>query len=274
VVMTGNDLTIEGVVRVAERRATVDVSRTARSRVVRSREIVDRMASTSQRIYGLNTGLGALKDLNVEPGQAGRFQRNILMSHAAGVGPDYPPEVVRAILLARLNGMARGGSGIQIAAFDLLLSMLNAGIHPIVPSRGSIGMSDLVPLAHLALPVIGLGEVEVDGRRMPSAEALSHAGLDPIVLSGKDALALCSANSASVGYGALVVARSVDALACAEIAAALSLEAFAAPLDTLAVWTHEARPYSGQLVSAERLVSCSTAAACGGPTCGGASSSR
>jgi histidine ammonia-lyase len=131
--------------------------------------------------------------------------------------------------------------------------MLNAGIHPLVPSRGSVGMSDLVPLAHLALPVIGMGQVEFDGRRMPSQQALSIAGLHPAELSGKDGLALCSANSASVGHGALVVGRAIDALACAQITAALSLEGFGCPLSLLAAPIHEARPYSGQLISAGQL---------------------
>ena len=253
VLLTGNDLTIEGVVRVAERYAKVDVSPAARSRVERSRELVERLAAGSEPIYGLNTGVGALRHLTVNPDENKRFQRNLLMSHAVGIGPDYGTEVVRAIMVARLNGMARGGSGVQAAVFDLLLGMLNGHIHPIVPSRGSIGMSDLAPLAHLALPLIGLGEVEIEGRRMPSAEALSRSGMEVVELSGKDALALCSANSASVGYGALVVAGALDVLACAEIGAAVSLEGFAARVDTLAVQIHEARPYSGQLASAERL---------------------
>ena len=253
VLLTGNDLTIENVVRVAERHVRVDVSPAARSRIERSREIVELLAARSEPIYGLNTGLGALKHLTVGADENRRFQRNVLMSHAVGIGPAYGTEVVRAIMVARLNGMARGGSGIQGAAFDLLLGMLNTDIHPIVPSRGSIGMSDLAPLAHLALPLIGLGEVEFDGRRMPSNEALSRSRLEAVELSGKDALALCSANSASVGYGVLVVAGALDVLACAEIAAALSLEAFNARVEALTVEIHEARPYSGQLASAERL---------------------
>ena len=253
VVLTGNDLTIEAVVRVVERRAPVGVSPAARSRIKRSRQVVDRLASGQQRIYGLHTGLGALKPVTIDPSEGGRFQRNIVISHAVGVGPGYSSDVVRAMMLARLNGMARGGSGIQPAVFDLLLGMLNAGIHPLVPTRGSVGMSDLVPLAHVAMPVIGMGDVEFGGRRMPSLKAFSMAGLRTVELGGKDGLALCSANSASVGHGALVVAQAIDTLASAQVAAALSLEAFACPLGLLAAPIHEARPYSGQLISAEKL---------------------
>ena len=113
-------------------------------------------------------------------------------------------------MLARLNDVCRGGSGVQVAVFQLLLTMLNAGIHLIVPSRGSIGMSELAPLAHLALLVVGLGEVEYHGRRMPAIGALRQAGLTPVQLGPQDALALCSANSASVGHGALVLQRTLQ----------------------------------------------------------------
>ena len=178
------------------------------------------------------------------------FQRNIVMSHATGLGPDFASSEVRAIMLVRLNGMCRGGSGVQPAVFDRLLAMLNAGIHPAVPSRGSTGMSDLAPLAHMALPLIGLGEVEYRGQRMPSRDALELAGLGPVELGPKDGLALCSANSASVGHGALVVDRALELLASADLAAALSLEAFQGHTSPLDERTHTVRPYTGELVSA------------------------
>jgi histidine ammonia-lyase len=252
VVLTGNDLTVESVVRVARARARVDLGPHARSRVERSRATVDALAHDTS-IYGVNLGLGALQTIGIAPEANERFQQNILKSHAVGVGPEYDVETVRAIMIARINGMARGGSGVHPGVVDLLIAMLNEAVHPIVPSRGSIGMSDLSPLAHLALPLIGLGEVEFDGTRMTASEALARAGLEPVRLSGKDALALCSANSAAVGHGTLVIAKCIDLLACADVAAALSLEALAARLDSLSAQVHEARPYSGQLATAERL---------------------
>jgi histidine ammonia-lyase len=131
--------------------------------------------------------------------------------------------------------------------------LLNAGIHPVVPSRGSVGMGDLTPLAHLALPLIGLSEVDYEGRRLPALDALTHTDLQPVQLAGKDGLALCASNSASVGHGVLVLAASLDLLVCADIAAALSLEAFQGNVSLFSESIHSARPYSGQLASAARM---------------------
>ena len=199
----------------------------AREQIVRAAAVVNELALEPAPIYGLNTGLGAFSSKPVAREENQRFQRNILLSHAAGIGRSpYESSVVRAIMLTRLNGLARGGAGVQPEVFDLLLAMLNAGIHPVVPTRGSIGMSDLTPLAHLSLPIIGLGEVEYRGVTLPAPEALERAGLQPVQLAGKDALALCSSNSASVGHGALVLADAFDTLVCADLAAALTLEAY------------------------------------------------
>ena len=219
----------------------------------RARAVVEDLARSPNPIYGVSTGLGALKEIRIVPEQMEKFQENILLSHAAGVGPEYNSAVVRAIMVTRLNGLARGGAGIQPAVFQLLLALLNAGIHPIVPSRGSVGMSDLTQLAHLALPLIGRGEVEYQGDRLPAGEALALAGLQPAHLAAKDALALCSANSASVGHGALILAASLSLLLCADIAAALSLEAFGGNVSLLGERMHSVRPYSGQLAAAERM---------------------
>jgi histidine ammonia-lyase len=149
--------------------------------------------------------------------------------------------------------MARGGAGVQPAVFAALLAMLNGGVHPIVPSRGSIGMSDLPPLAHLALPLVGEGEAELDGERMSGAEAMARAGIELPTLGPKDGLALVSANSASVGHGALVILRTIDLLAIADIAAALSLEGLGGHATVLDQQIDIARPFSGQLTSAQQM---------------------
>src|SRR5436853_1183099 len=168
VLLTGNDLTINDVVQVAHHHAPVAVSPVALERMCKARMVVERLAELDAPIYGVTTGLGALKNVHICPNDTHQFQRNILMSHAAGIGPDYSEPIVRAMMLTRLNGMARGGAGVQPAVFTLLLDMLNDGIHPIVPSRGSLGMADLAPLAHMALPLIGLSEVIYQGRRRSS----------------------------------------------------------------------------------------------------------
>lgn len=253
VVLTGNDLTIDDIVQTATNGAPVTVSVEAADLMLRARAVVERLVAEDAVAYGVTTGLGALKGFHIDTQEMGRYQRNILMSHAAGVGPPYSRPIVRAIMLTRLNGMARGGAGVHPAIFDLLLAMLNAGIHPHVPSRGSIGMSDLAPLAHMSLPLIGMGEVEYGGQVIPSLEALARAGLQPVELGAKDALALCSANSVSVGHGALVLAESVRLLACADIAAALSMEGFQGNVGVLDERAHAVRPFVGQRAVAAHL---------------------
>jgi CRP-like cAMP-binding protein len=253
IVVTGADLTIEQVARVAWQRAPVAVAAAARERMRRAREVVDRLVAGDRPVYGLNTNVGELKDQRIAEEDQATFQRHIVLSHAAGVGEEHSTAVVRAIMLARLNGMARGAAGVQPEVFDALLAMLQAGVHPIVPSRGSIGMSDLPPLAHLALPLIGEGEAEFGGVRMPGAEALAAAGIHRPRLAAKDGLALVSANSASVGQAALVVARAIDLLAIADVAAALSLEGFCGHASVLDRHIDTARRFSGQMTSARQM---------------------
>lgn len=253
VVITGEDMTVEQVARVAWQRAPVVAAESAEETLRRSRAVVERLVARPEPIYGLTTNLGELKDERIpDEGQA-EFQRHILLSHAAGVAPEHPADVVRAIMVTRLNGAARGGSGMQPAVFAALAAMLNAGVHPAVPSRGSIGMADLVPLAHMSLPLIGEGEAEYEGRRMGGGEALAAAGIEPPELAAKDGLALVSANSASVGQGALAVVRSRDALALGDIAVALSLEALGGHTGVLDAEVDDARRFSGQLSSAEQI---------------------
>lgn len=253
VVITGEDLTVEQVARVAWQGAPVVAAASAVETLRRSREIVERLAARPEPVYGLTTNLGELKEERIPDDQQAEFQRHILLSHAAGVGPDHPAEVVRAIMVTRLNGAARGGAGMQPAVFAALAAMLNAGVHPVVPSRGSIGMADLVPLAHMALPLIGEGEAEYEGRRMGGAEALAAAGIESPPLAAKDGLALVSANSASVAQGALAVVRARDALALGDIAVALSLEALGGHTGVLDAEVDDARRFSGQLVSADQI---------------------
>jgi histidine ammonia-lyase len=253
VVLTGSDLTIEQVARVAWDSAPVAVTPAARSRLRRARDVVDRLVSGEHPVYGLNTNVGELKDQRIADADQATFQRHILLSHAAGVGDPHPSGVVRAIMVARLNGMARGGAGVQCEVFDALLAMLCARVHPIVPSRGSIGMSDLAPLAHIALPLVGAGEVEVGGERLPGDAGLAAAGIEAPVLAAKDGLALVSANSASVGHAALVIARAIDLLAVADIAAALSLEGLGGHASALDRHIDEARRFSGQMTSAQQM---------------------
>jgi histidine ammonia-lyase len=251
IVLSGGDLTVEQVARVAWTHAPVGITESAAERLHVSRAVVDRLSAGEEPVYGLTTNLGALKDQRLSDEQQPLFQKHVLLSHSVGIGLEHPEDVVRAIMVSRLNGMVRGGAGVQPVVFEALLAMLNAGVHPAVPSRGSIGMSDLAPLAHMALPLVGHGEVDYEGRRMSGAEGLAAAGISPPQLGPKDGLALVSANSASVGHGALVITRAIDLLAIADVAAALSLEALGGHTTMLDQAVDTARRFSGQLTSAQ-----------------------
>lgn len=251
--ISGQDLTIEDLVRVARHRARCEVTDHANNMLHRSRRVVEDLANGETPIYGINTSLGALKDIRIGKEDISKFQHNVLRSHAVAIQPEHPQETVRAIMLARLNGMARGGAGIDPAVFHRLLDFLNADVIPVVPSKGSVGMSDLAPLAHLALPLIGDGEVWYRGKRMPSSKALSQIGFSPLTLGPKDALSLISANSAATGQGALAIFDTINLLTNADIAAALSIEAFQANLSPLDERMLPVRPHEGQIITTLRL---------------------
>ena len=255
ILLTGQDLTIEDVVRVARAGIEVQASTEARQILQQSRDVVERIAKGDTPVYGINTGLGALKSFRVDQSNVTEFQNNILRSHAVGVLPEYTRQIARAIIVSRLNGMARGGSGVQLAVFDRLVTFLNEDVVPVIPGRGSVGMSDLAPLAHMALPLIGDGEVCFRGERMPAGKALGALGLEPLALGPKDALSIISANSGAVGHGALATFDSINLLTNADIAAALSIEAFQANLSPLDKRTLPVRPHEGQILTTMRLSS-------------------
>src|SRR5918992_1279677 len=162
--LTGRDLTIDNVIEVARGRRAVALDPEAADRMRASRAVIERLVTSGATVYGVTTGFGDLADTRIEPGRAAELQRNLVRSHAAGVGDPLPDEVVRAMLVLRANALAIGLSGVRVEVVDLLIAMLNAAIHPVVPSRGSLGASgDLAPLAHVALVLIGEGEATVDG---------------------------------------------------------------------------------------------------------------
>ena len=224
-----------------------------RRRLQAARTVVERAAREERAVYGVTTGLGASKDVRLPADDLADFQRRAVMGRSVAVGEPLPTDVVRAIVFARAAAMARGGSGVSPAVLDTLVSMLNAGVHPIVPRWGSIGAADLGLLAAMALPVIGAGEAEVRGERLAATEALHRAGLTPVTLGPKDGLALVSANAASVGHGALVLWDAQHALEAESIATALAMEGFCASLSPLDPRAQAARPAPGQVDAARRL---------------------
>src|SRR5262245_27502162 len=209
ITLDGSSLTIEQLLRIADEREPVALAADARERVRASRAVVDRRAMSDAPAYGINTGFGSFADVKIAPDALEALQLNLLRSHAAGVGDPLPARAVRAIMALRANALAKGYSGISVATLEALIALLNRGVHPRVPSRGSVGASgDLAPLAHLALVLIGEGEATVGGDRgddaergdaslpsrrarcVPGREALAHAGLAPVTLGPKEGLAL------------------------------------------------------------------------------------
>ncbi len=253
ITLRGSGVAIADVVRVARGGAPVALAAQARARVVAAHAVVDRLVASDQSIYGLTTALGANTGQAIPEAERSEYQLRAVRARAVGVGPSHATEVVRAMMFARLAGMAVGGSGVSPAVLDALTAMLNAGVHPLVPSIGSIGVADLAPLSHLALPLVGEGQAEFRGEQLPGREALARAGLQPVTLAAKDGLALISANAATVGHAALMLHDAAMALDALNVAAALSFEAFAANLSPLDARVQAARPARGQVAIAQRL---------------------
>jgi histidine ammonia-lyase len=254
VVLTGASLTIAEVEAVARHGAVAELDPEARARIQEARDVIDRLVTEGQVVYGVTTGFGDLASVSIAPDEAGRLQENLLMSHAAGVGPAFPVEIVRAMLLLRANTLALGHSGCRTLVVDRLLAFLAAGIHPVVPEQGSLGASgDLAPLAHLALPLIGRGEVEFGGQRMPALLALRESGLEPLRLEPKEGLALLNGTQMMGAIGALVLADADRLARTATVAAAMSVEALLGTEVAFAAAYQLARPHPGQVAVAAEL---------------------
>src|SRR6266498_2130569 len=225
--LTGDDLRIEDVWAAAVGTASAELSDEARAKMRAARELVERAAhGAREHTYGVNTGFGRFVSRSIPEELTGELQLRLLRSHACGVGEPYPPEIVRAAMLLRANTLAKGNSGARIETVELLLELLNRGVLPHVPARGSVGASgDLAPLAHLALPLVGEGEAWVDDTRLVGAAALAAVGLEPISLEAKEGLSLVNGTQFMAAFGSLALARARRLAKTADIACALSLEA-------------------------------------------------
>lgn len=219
----------------------------------RARAIVDQAAESDEPIYGLTSALGANTGKPLAPDERARFQVNAVRARAVGVGPAMDEERARAIMFARVAGMAQGGSGVSIPVFQALVDALNRRIYPAVPAWGTISVSDLPPLAHIALVLIGEGDAFVGGRRVPGSDALAQAGLAPVALGPKDGLVLVSANAATVGSACLVLHDLAQIFESLDDIVALSFEGFRANLSPLAEGAQAARPAPGQTEAARRI---------------------
>ncbi|RME57071.1 MAG: histidine ammonia-lyase, partial [Caldilineae bacterium] len=227
--LDGASLTIEDVVAVAYGQPAaprVVLSDEAVRQVDRAAQAVAQLIQRGEVAYGITTGFGAFKDRIISPEQTAALQRNILLSHAVGAGAPFDIPTTRAIMLIRANTLARGHSGIRRETLELLLEMLNRGVHPVIPEKGSLGASgDLAPLAHMGLVLIGLGQAEYRGQVLDGAKALERAGLQPVTLAAKEGLALTNGTTVMCALGVLAVHQARRLSRVADIAGCLSLEA-------------------------------------------------
>ncbi len=252
VIVDDAPLTSRDVVAVA-RGASIALGPAAIERIRASRAVVDRLVSGDELIYGLNTGLGHGRNERLPVEALGGSQADIVRAHAGGFGPPLPVEVVRAAMAVRIAGIARGGSGASPAIAEAYVGLLNAGIHPIVPLVGSIGASDLMHMAAIALVAMGEGEADLRGERLSGAEALGRADIAPLRLGPKDGLTVISANGVSIGQAALVVDRAQGLADAADLVVALSLEAARGNPSIVDAAVAAAKPVPGQAIVAERI---------------------
>ena len=254
VLIDGETLRLEEIARVALGEALVELAPTAIERVERARALVDRVAAGNEAAYGINTGFGNLAEVRIEKKDLRQLQRNLLRSHAAGVGPPLSIPECRALLLLRANVLAKGFSGIRLPTLALAIDMLNRDVVPVVPERGSVGASgDLAPLAHLGLTLIGEGEAFFRNSRLPASEALSKAGLTPVTLQAKEGLALVNGTQAMSAVGVLTLLRSEALAEVADLAGAMTLEGLLGSHKPFLPQVQSVRPHPGQVASARQL---------------------
>ncbi|MFZ5572348.1 MAG: histidine ammonia-lyase [Thermodesulfobacteriota bacterium] len=242
-------------VAIARRKTPVGLRKDAEQRIGKARRLVDSWVASERRIYGITTGFGALSDVAISRTQAAGLQKNILMSHAAGVGPPLEAEIVRAVMALRIKDMAKGHTGIRLQTVRHLIRLLNADILPLIPCKGSVGASgDLAPLAHLGLVLIGMGEALHNGQRISGAEALGRCGLAPIELQSAEGLALVNGTQVMTAIFGLALHDAMRLAKLMDIAAAMSLEVLMGSRTEFDPRIHLVRPHPGQIAAAENLL--------------------
>jgi histidine ammonia-lyase len=252
--LAGQSLSLDDIARVATGGENVRVDPGADDRIRASRDVIEKIVTGAAIVYGVNTGFGRLADVHIARDELRQLQLNLVRSHACGIGDPLSEPEVRAMMLLRANVLALGLSGIRLEVIELLCEMLNHGIHPVVPEKGSVGASgDLAPLAHLGLALIGEGEVTYRGNRVAAAHALHTAGLERVELEAKEGLALLNGTQAMHAVGGLALLRARRLASVADIAGAMSLEALKGTPAAFDPRLHDARPHPGQIAVAKHL---------------------
>jgi len=252
--INGNDLSLEDVRQVVYERRPVLLQPEARAAVERARSVVDHLVENEIVVYAVNTGVGHLADLHIPLHDVHKLQLNLVRSHCVGVGEPLAQEVTRAMMLLRANSLAKGFSGVRPVVIDTLCEMLNRGVHPVIPSQGSVGASgDLAPLAHLALGMIGEGEVMHEGKRAAASAAMKKAEIKPLELHAKEAISLINGTQAMLAVGVLGVLEAEVLADAADVIGALTLDALKGTDVAFDERIQAARPHAGQLLVARNL---------------------
>lgn len=252
--LAGQRLSLSEIAAVASGDLPVEVAGSTRERIQASRRVVEKIIAENGVVYGVSTGFGKLADVQIPPGELRQLQLNLVRSHACGVGKPLSIPEVRAMILLRANVLTLGLSGIRFEVIELLCELLNRKVYPVIPEKGSVGASgDLAPLAHLALALVGEGEVFYGGARVPSREGFEKAGLRPVVLEAKEGLALLNGTQTMHAVGGLALLRAKRLSRIADIAGAMTLEALKGTPTAFDRRIHEARPHPGQQAVAKHL---------------------
>lgn len=255
VVIDGNSLTLEEVIKVARKNYKVELSEEAKKRVIKSRSIVDNIVENDEVVYGITTGFGKFSDVTISGEDCKTLQRNLIISHACGYGNMLATDEVRTAMLLRANALSKGYSGIRLETLNTLIEMLNKGVHPVIPEKGSLGASgDLAPLSHMVLPMLGEGEAEYEGKVLSGKEAMKKAGIETIELVAKEGLALINGTQIMTAVGALALYDGINLVKISDIASALTLEALRGIRDAFDPRTHNIRPHKGQINTAKNIL--------------------
>ena len=254
VVLTGNDLTLEELVEVTRNHVKAEIDQKAIADVEKSRQYVEEIVEEERVVYGINTGFGPLSRVSISKEDSAQLQENIIRTHASGFGNPLPEDETRAVMLIRINSLLKGVSGIRLSTIELLLEMLNRNVVPFIPEKGSLGASgDLAPLAHMVLPMLGLGKAYYEGELLPGKDAMEKAGLKPIALAAKEGLALINGTTVLTATGALALYDALKLSKIADIAGAMACESSRGIIDAFWEELHTIRPHAGSLKTAENL---------------------
>jgi histidine ammonia-lyase len=254
ILLNGNDLTIEDVFKVANEFEKVQLSADSVKKVIKCRDYVEDIIKQGKTVYGLTTGFGKFSNIRIPVEQIEELQENLILSHSTGVGDTLNIPETRAIMLLRINVLAKGHSGIRLSTVQTLIDLLNARVHPCIPEKGSVGASgDLAPLSHLALVLIGKGEAEYKGQILSGEEVLKKVNIPPVKLKAKEGLALTNGTQVMTAIGALALLRAERLCKIADICASISIDSLLGTPDAFDELVHKIRPHSGQIESAENI---------------------